>query len=87
MSFDIIEINLVFILLFQLPQDIPCYIFQQNHPPANYDPQRFGPWEPVWVLFVPGIPSKHVSRRTYKVLVMYVPTSTPVVQHNWMGYR
>ena len=36
---------------------------------------------------IPEIPSKHRSGREYKVVIMYVPTSTPVVQHNWMGYR
>ena len=69
-----------------MPQRIPCYIFRQNNPPGNYDPLRFGQWEPVNVMLVPEIPSKHTAAKEYKVLIMYVPTSMPV-QHNWMGYR
>ena len=68
-------------------QDIPCYILRQENPPTNYDPSRFGPWEPVNVLMVPELPSKHKGARQYTVVIMYVPTPTPVVLHNWMGYR
>ena len=72
---------------FQGPQRVPCYIFRQINPPINYDPQRFGPWEPANVLLVPEIPSKHTASRQYRVAIMYIPTSQPFVQHNWMGYR
>ena len=70
-----------------MPQNIPAYIFSQQDPPENYDPNRFGPWEPVDIMLIPEIPSKHVSGREYKVVIMYVPTSTPIVNYNWMGYR
>ena len=70
----------------QVPGVIPCFIFQQVNPPTNYDVQRFGPWEPVNVLLVPEIPSKHKGAQEYKVVIMYVPTSQPLL-HNWMGYR
>ena len=70
----------------QAPVNIPCYIFQQLLPPTNYDPNRFGPWEPVNIMLVPEIPSKHKSDREYKVVIMYVPTSQPLV-YSWMGYR
>ena len=73
-------------LLLQVPQNIPCYIFEQLNPPGNYDPVRFGPWEGVWILLVPELPSKHRGGKEYKVVIMYVPTSRPVM-HNWMGYR
>ena len=36
---------------------------------------------------VPEINSKHKGDKEYKVCIMYVPTSTPNVQHNWMGFR
>ena len=78
---------LTWFVFIQVPQRIPCYIFQQDNPPANYDPVRFGPWEPVNVLLVPEIPSKHTGSKQYSVVVMYVPTSQPIVHHNWMGYR
>ena len=70
-----------------MPQYIPCYIFRQEQPPLNYDQARFGPWQPVTVMLVPEIQSKHKRSTQYKVVVMYVPTSTPIVHHNWMGYR
>ena len=70
-----------------MPQNITCYIFRQQNPPTNWDPVRFGPWEPVNVLFAPEIPSKHTALKQYKVLLMYVPTSQPIVHNNWMGYR
>ena len=70
-----------------MPQNIPCYIFEQQNPPRNYDPVRFGPWECCQVLLVPEIPSKNRGSREYKVVVLYVPTSQPVVHPNWMGYR
>ena len=70
-----------------MPQNVPCYIFDQHNPPVNYDPARFGPWEPVRVLMVPEIPSKHTGNKQYKVVIMYVPTSMPIVVNNWMGYR
>jgi len=47
----------------QVPQNIPCYIFDQQNPPRNYDPVRFGPWESCQVLFVPEIPSKNRGSR------------------------
>ena len=62
-----------------MPQNITCYIFRQQNPPTNWDPVRFGPWEPVNVLFAPEIPSKHTASKQYKVLLMYVPTSQPIV--------
>lgn len=72
----------------QVPRNVVCYIFRQQDPPTNYDARRFGPWEPVNILFVPEIPSKHTGSRHYKVCVMYVPTSQPIlVNNNWMGYR
>ena len=70
-----------------MPQNIPCYIFTQQNPPTNWDPVRFGPWEPVNVLYAPEIPSKHTAAKEYRVCLMYVPTSQPIVFNNWMGYR
>ena len=64
-----------------------CYIFRQQNPPTNWDPARFGQWQPCNVLLTPEIPSKHTASREYKVLLMYIPTSMPIVFHNWMGYR
>ena len=69
-----------------MPQNIPGYIFRQNQAPVNYDAERFGPWEPVNILLVPELPSKHHGGKEYKVVLMYVPSSLPV-QNNWMGYR
>lgn len=72
----------------QAPQNIVCYIFRQQNPPLNYDPVRFGDWEPVNIALVPEIPSKHKGDKHYKVVVMYVPTSQPIMSpQNWMGYR
>ena len=70
-----------------MPQNVPCYIFRQDNPPVNYDVVRFGPWEPCNVLLVPELPSKHTARRKYKVVIMYVPTSLPLRNNSWMGYR
>ena len=70
-----------------MPQDIPCYIFHQQNPPTNYDPIRFGDWEPSNLMLVPEIPSRHQSAVEYKVAILYVPTSQPLVHNSWMGYR
>ena len=70
-----------------MPQNIPAYIFRQQNPPINWDPVRFGPWEPANVLYAPEIPSKHTASREYRVCLMYVPTSQPIVFQNWMGFR
>ena len=84
---NMVWINKINKLTFQVPQNVPCYIFRQHNPPIHYDPVRFGPWEPVNVLFVPEIPSKNRGDRQYKVVIMYVPTSQPILLYNWMGYR
>ena len=39
------------------------------------------------MLLVPEIPSKNKGDRENRVVIMYVPTSQPIVNHNWMGYR
>ena len=36
---------------------------------------------------MPEIPSKHKGDREYKVVIMYVPTSQPILRYNWMGFR
>ena len=72
----------------QVPRNVPCYIFRQVNPPINYDPVRFGPWEPVNILLLPELPSKHTASKEYKIALMYVPTSLPIRgNNNWMGYR
>ena len=70
----------------QIPADIPALIFAQNIPPVNYNPNRFGPWEPCNILAVHNIPSKNKNTSKYTIALMYVPINIPV-QYNWMGYR
>ena len=80
------KLAIQFVLL-QVPQNIPCYVFDQVNPPGNYDPGRFGPWEPSRILLIPEIPSKNRGTREYKIVLLYVPTSQPLIYPNWMGYR
>ena len=71
----------------QVPQYIPAYLTSQLNAPGNYDVGAYGQWQSANILMIPEIPSKNRGSREYKVVVCYIPTSTAVVLHNWMGYR
>ena len=70
-----------------LPRDIETYIFRQVHHPAGYDVARFGPWEPVNIMLVVGIPGRHSSQVKCNVVMAYVPISDGAVLYNRMNYR
>ena len=44
-----------------LPATWPAYKFNQTVAPVNYDRNKYGPWEPLTVLLVPGIPSRYLN--------------------------
>ena len=70
-----------------LPREIEAYIFRQVHPPVGYDMARYGPWEPVNIILVVGIPGRHSSQVKRNVVMAYVPISDGAVLYNRMNYR
>ena len=54
----------------QLSQNVEGWMFDQLQPPRNW---YGGPWQPVRILVLPGIPSRYTSSQTHTVVLAFVP--------------
>ena len=65
----------------QAPVFLPGWLFEQIQRPPGWNAQLYGPWEPVSVLAVPGIPSRYKSGTVHDHIsvIAYVPANRVLV--------
>jgi hypothetical protein len=65
----------------QAPVFLPGWLFEQIQVPPGWNAQLYGPWEPVSVLTVPGIPSRYKSGTVHDhiSIIAYVPVNRVLV--------